>query len=87
MTPNRIEPVLLYRPPRVDLPAGVPQGGLGKAGSQTVSFSFNEDLKQLVLRVIDAKTGDVIKELPPEEQLRAAALRREAIARFIDRKL
>lgn len=93
MTTNRIEPSVLHRPPQVgqaakaDEPAAPAPTPHGQAGNQMVTFAFNKDLQQLVLRVIDTETGDVVKEMPPEEQLRAAALRREAVARFIDRRL
>lgn len=38
----------------------------------SVQFSIDEQTKQIVLRIIDNKTKEVVRQLPPEESLRIA---------------
>lgn len=52
--------------------------------NKKLSFSFNEDLGQMVVKVIDRNTDKVIKELPPAELQRAHIRIREAIGLLLD---
>ncbi|MBN1686942.1 MAG: flagellar protein FlaG, partial [Spirochaetales bacterium] len=47
-------------------------------------FSINEELDQVVVKVIDSKTDKVIKEIPPEVLQRLYVRIREAIGLLID---
>lgn len=38
----------------------------------SVQFSIDEQTKQIVLKIIDNKTKEIIRQLPPEESLRIA---------------
>ena len=52
--------------------------------NKRLSFSFNEELGQMVVKVIDRNTDKVIKELPPAELQRAHIRIREAIGLLLD---
>ena len=47
-------------------------------------FTMNEDLDRIVVKVVDARTDNVIKELPPESLQRVQARLREAIGLLLD---
>lgn len=38
----------------------------------SVQFSIDEQTKQIVLKIIDNKTKEIVRQLPPEESLRIA---------------
>ena len=52
--------------------------------NRRLRFDYNEQLEQLIVKVIDANTDKVIKELPPEELQRVHIRIREAIGLLID---
>ncbi len=52
--------------------------------NKRLSFNFNEELGQMVVKVIDQSTDKVIKELPPAELQRAHIRIREAIGLLLD---
>ena len=52
--------------------------------NRRLRFDYNEQLEQVVVKVIDASTDKVIKELPPEELQRVHIRIREAIGLLID---
>ncbi len=52
--------------------------------NKRLKFSVNEELNQVVVKVIDAKTDKVIKEIPPEVLQRLHVRIREAIGLLID---
>lgn len=47
-------------------------------------FTMNQDLDRIVVKVVDARTDTVIKELPPESLQRVQARLREAIGLLLD---
>ena len=47
-------------------------------------FTMNEDIDRIVVKVVDARTDNVIKELPPESLQRVQARLREAIGLLLD---
>lgn len=49
-----------------------------------LSFSFNEELDRMIVKVIDNETDRVIKELPPDELQRVHLRIREAIGLLLD---
>ncbi|MGB9755731.1 MAG: flagellar protein FlaG [Desulfurella sp.] len=41
--------------------------------NDSVKFSYSEDAKALVVKVVDSKTGQVIRQIPPEELIKLEA--------------
>jgi flagellar protein FlaG len=41
--------------------------------NNSVKFSYSEDAKALVVKVVDSKTGQVIRQIPPEELIKLEA--------------
>ena len=52
--------------------------------NRRLRFSINEELNQVVVKVIDSETDKVIKEIPPETLQRMHVRIREAIGLLID---
>ena len=52
--------------------------------NKRLRFSINEELNQVVVKVIDSETDKVIKEIPPEVLQRLHVRIREAIGLLID---
>ncbi len=52
--------------------------------NRRLKFSINDELGQVVVRVIDTRTDKVIKELPPEALQRLHVRIREAVGLLID---
>jgi flagellar protein FlaG len=57
---------------------------VSQAMNKRLSFSYNEDLQLMVVKVIDRNTDKVIKELPPTELQRVHMRIREAIGLLLD---
>lgn len=55
--------------------------------NKKLKYSVNEKLGQVVVKVIDAETDKVIKEIPPAELQRLYIRIREAIGLLIDEKI
>lgn len=55
-----------------------------QAFNKRLSFDYSEELGQMIVKVIDASTDKVIKELPPDELRRAHLRIREAIGLLLD---
>ena len=55
--------------------------------NKRLKFSVNEELDQVVVKVIDAQTDKVIKEIPPEVLQRLHVRIREAIGLLIDESI
>ncbi len=41
--------------------------------NDSVKFSYSEDAKALIVKVVDTKTGQVIRQIPPEELVKLEA--------------
>jgi flagellar protein FlaG len=52
--------------------------------NKRLRFSINEELNQVVVKVIDSETDKVIKEIPPDTLQRMHVRIREAIGLLID---
>lgn len=52
--------------------------------NRRLSFTYNEELNQVIVKVIDRETDKVIKELPPDELQRVHMRIREAIGILLD---
>ena len=57
---------------------------VSRAFNKRLSFNYNEDLEQMIVKVIDRDTDKVIKELPPNELQRVHLRIREAIGLLLD---
>lgn len=56
-------------------------------GSHTVlNFSIHEKTKQIMVKVKDAETGEVIREIPPEKNLEFLARVWEMAGLFVDER-
>jgi flagellar protein FlaG len=55
-----------------------------KSINKRLSYSFNRELNQVVVKVVDAQTDKVIKELPPAELQRLHMKIQEYIGMIID---
>ena len=51
-----------------------------------IEFSYYKDLDRLVMKVVDRKTQETIKQMPPEEMLDTLTNLREWIGVFLDKK-
>lgn len=52
-----------------------------------LEISIHEDTQELIVRVIDQETGEVLREIPPEKILDAMAARLELLGLFVDEKI
>ena len=55
--------------------------------NKRLKFTINRELDQLVVKVIDGNTDEIIKELPPEELQKLHIRIREAIGILIDEEI
>jgi uncharacterized FlaG/YvyC family protein len=51
---------------------------------QSLTFRLHEDTQQLMVQVVDRRTGKVLRETPPKEFLDLTARLREMIGFFLD---
>ena len=61
--------------------------GVSQIFDRRLQFTVNQDLGQVVVKVIDKTTDTVIKEIPPAELQRAHSRIREAIGLFVDEQI
>ncbi len=54
--------------------------------NKDVKFVYNEAIKSLVVKVIDAKTGKVIREIPPKEVINLQKKLSEVVGIIFDSK-
>ena len=52
--------------------------------NRSLKFQIHEETERLMVKVYDQDTGEVIKEIPPEEFLNMVAKLRESFGIFID---
>lgn len=52
-----------------------------------LSFEFHEGSGQMMVKVIDQESGEVVKEVPPLEVLETAARIREFVGLLLDKRL
>ena len=55
-----------------------------KSINQRVSFSFHKETQRVIMKVMDASTNEVIRELPPKEVIRFLEKMHELIGVFVD---
>lgn len=56
------------------------------AFDRRLDFSIDQDLNRIVVRVIDEASGEVIRQIPPEEVLRAAKMVDKLIGILFDKR-
>ena len=52
--------------------------------NRKLKYSIDKELDQVIVKVVDAETDKVIKEIPPEELKRLYAKMKEAVGSIID---
>jgi flagellar protein FlaG len=57
---------------------------VSQAFDKRLSFSYNEELNQMIVKVIDGSTDKIIKVLPPDELQRVHIRIREAVGLLLD---
>lgn len=57
------------------------------AFNRRLQFRVNEDLGMVIVKVIDSRTDEVIKEIPPEQLQRLHGRIREAIGLIVDERI
>jgi len=55
--------------------------------NRKLKFSINRELNQVIVKVIDGETDNVIKEIPPEALQRLHSRMRESIGLLIDEEI
>jgi Uncharacterized flagellar protein FlaG len=58
---------------------------MSEAYNRRLSFSINEKLNEVVVKVIDTNTDKVVREIPPTELQRVYERIREALGLLIDK--
>jgi flagellar protein FlaG len=58
-----------------------------QAFDHRIRLSVNEEINQIIIKVVDAKTDKVIKEIPAEEIQRMTAKIRQMIGFLVDEKI
>ena len=54
--------------------------------SHDIEFGYNEDLGQLMVNVIDSRTGDIIRQMPSEEAIKIKTKMKELVGMLFDKK-
>ena len=52
--------------------------------NERVSFKFHEKANRVIMKVVDAKTDEVIREIPPKEMIKLLVHMHELIGMFVD---
>lgn len=55
--------------------------------NDSVKFSYSEDAKALVVKVVDSKTGQLIRQIPPEELVKLEASLSESIGIIFNKEV
>jgi flagellar protein FlaG len=50
-------------------------------------YDIHRETKRLIIRVVDAETSEIIREVPPEEILNLVARMEETLGRFVDLRM
>ena len=54
--------------------------------NKDVKFAYNDTIKSLVVKVVDAKTGKIIREIPPKEVINLQKKLSEVVGIIFDSK-
>ena len=55
-----------------------------KSVNERVSFSFHEKANRVIMKVVNATTDEVVREIPPKEMIRLLEKMHELIGMFVD---
>lgn len=55
--------------------------------NRKIDFSVHDDTKRLLVKVVDSETGDVLREIPPEEMLDLVAKMQKTLGLLVDEKV
>ena len=55
-----------------------------KSVNERVSFSFHEKANRVIMKVVDATTEEVVREIPPKEMIKLLEKMHELIGMFVD---
>ncbi len=55
--------------------------------NDSVKFSYSEDAKALIVKVVDTKTGQVIRQIPPEELVKLEASLSQSIGIIFNKEV
>lgn len=55
--------------------------------NDSVKFSYSEDAKALIVKVVDSKTGQVIRQIPPEELIKLEASLAQSIGIIFNKEV
>ena len=55
-----------------------------KIFDRILNYRFDQDTNELIVKVVDAESGEVIRQIPPDQVLRAAKLMKELKGLLID---
>jgi len=60
---------------------------VARSFNRRLEFSINDDTKEVIVKVVDQDSGEVVKQIPAEEIVRLHARIREAIGLLFDEKI
>ncbi|MCU0821015.1 MAG: flagellar protein FlaG [Spirochaetes bacterium] len=52
--------------------------------NERVSFKFHEKANRVIMKVVDTKTDEVVREIPPKEMIKLLEQMHELIGMFVD---
>jgi flagellar protein FlaG len=53
--------------------------------NRSLQFSINEKLKDIVVKIVDTKTGEIIRQIPPDEVLRLREHFKEMVGLILEK--
>ncbi len=53
--------------------------------NRSLQFSIDEELKDVVVRIVDTKTGEIIRQIPPDEVLRLREHFKELVGLILEK--
>lgn len=60
---------------------------MARSFNRRLEFSINEDINQVIVKIVDQDSGEVVKQIPPEDVVKVHARIREAIGLLFDQKI
>lgn len=58
-----------------------------KMSNTSLKFSIHEQTKQILVKIVDNETKEVLREIPPEKILDMVAAMLERVGLFVDKKV
>ena len=58
-----------------------------KASSNKLNFSVNEETGRVIIQVVDSESGEVVREIPPEEMIERMDKLRKGYTLLMDKKV